>query len=48
MLLVDLLVDGSRDILVLCGLDGLVDDAGGDVLVDGSVMVAGLGPLLCC
>jgi len=50
VVLVDLLVDGGLDIFVLGAVDGLVGDGRGDLLVDGGVMVAGLGHevLNCC
>lgn len=50
VILVDLLVDGSLHVLVLGLGDGLVDDRGRDLLVDGGVVVARLGHevLNCC
>jgi len=42
VVLVDLLVDGGGDVLVLLGLDGLFRHSRRDILVDGRVMVAGL------
>lgn len=45
VVLVDFFVDGSDDLLVLSAVDGLVQDSRGDGLVDGGVMVSGLGPV---
>jgi hypothetical protein len=42
VVLVDLLVDSGVDLLVYVRLHSLVDNRGGDSLVDGSVMVTGL------
>jgi len=47
VVLVNLLIDGGRDLLVLGGRDGLVDDSRGDGLVDGRVVLARLGPDEC-
>jgi hypothetical protein len=44
VVLVNLLVDGSLDLLVLLELVGLVDNSGGNLLVDGGVVVTRLGP----
>jgi len=44
VVLVHLFVDGSLHVLVLRAVDGLVRDGRGDLLVDGGVIVAGLGP----
>jgi len=44
VVLVDLLVDGSLDLLVLGAVDGLVKNSRGNLLVDGGVMVTSLGP----
>ena len=44
VVLVHLFVDGSLHVLVLRAVDGLVSDGRGDLLVDGGVIVAGLGP----
>lgn len=48
VVLVDLLVDGGLDILVTLTVDGLVCDTRGNLLVDGSVVVARLGTLIAC
>ena len=44
VVLVNLLVNGGLELLVLGAVDGLVDDGRGDLLVDGGVMVTRLGP----
>jgi len=44
VVLVNLFVDGSQDLLVLGLVDGLVEDGRCNTLVDGGVMVTGLGP----
>jgi len=44
VVLVNLFVNGSEDLLVLGLVDGLVEDGGCDTLVDGGVMVTGLSP----
>jgi len=44
VVLVNLLVDGSGDLLVLGGSDSLVENSGCDALVDGGVVVTSLGP----
>ena len=42
MILVDFPIDGGRGLFVSTLLDGLVDDCGSDLLVDGGVMFPGL------
>ena len=44
VVLVNLLVDGSLDLLVLLELMALVGDSGSDLLVDSGVVVSRLGP----
>ena len=44
VVLVNLFVDGSEDLLVLGLVDGLVEDGRCDTLMDGGVMVTSLGP----
>jgi len=44
VVLVNLFVDSSEDLLVLSLVDGLVEDGRCNTLVDGGVMVTGLGP----
>lgn len=44
VVLVNLLVDGGSNLLMLSGDDGLVHDGRGDGLVDGRVILARLGP----
>jgi len=44
VVLVHLFVDGRLHVLVLRAVDGLVGDGRGDLLVDGGVIVARLGP----
>jgi len=50
VVLVNLLVNRGLHILVLSAVDGLVRDGRGDLLVDGGVVVTGLGHevLNCC
>lgn len=43
VVLVNLTVDGTSDVLVVSLVDSLVGDSGGNGLVDGSVVLAGLG-----
>lgn len=45
VVLVNLLVDGSGDLLMLGLVDGLVKDCGCNTLVDSGVVVTGLGPI---
>lgn len=45
VVLVNLLVDGGLDLLMAVLVEGLVGDGGSDLLVDGGVVVAGLGPV---
>jgi len=44
VVLVDLLVDGSGDLLMLSLVDGLVENCGCNTLVDSGVVVTGLSP----
>ena len=48
VILVDLLVNGSGDLLVLGRPDGLVKNSGCDALVNGGVVVTSLGPVSHC
>lgn len=45
VVLVNLLVDGSGDLLVLGRSDGLVKNSGCNALVDGGIVVTSLGPV---
>lgn len=45
VVLVNLLVDGGSDLLVLSRSDGLVENSGCDALVDSGVVVTSLGPM---
>lgn len=44
VVLVNLFVDGCQDLLVLSLVNSLVENGGGNTLVDSGVMVTGLGP----
>lgn len=44
VVLVNLLVDRRLHVLVFSAVDGLVSDGRGNLLVDGGVVMAGLGP----
>ena len=44
VVLVDLLINGGLDLLAALSVDGLVDNSGRNLLVDGGVMVTRLGP----
>ena len=44
VVLVNLLVDRRLDVLVFSAVDGLVSDGRGNLLVDGGVVMARLGP----
>jgi len=43
MVLVDFPVDSGGDVLVMCLIHSLVCDSGGDLLVDGGIMLSRLG-----